>query len=514
MEGPTPVSALIHAATMVTAGVYMIARCSVLFAPERERVTIAVAFVGAFTPCSRVDRGGRFDLKKVFAYSTVSQLGFHVRRRRHPRAVAGVFHLVTHAFFKALLFLGSGVVMHAMLGHLDMRKMSGLKTSNSPRRGWLILIGCLALAGLPPFAGFFSRTRSSRRPGTRTGCCTLVLLLTAAADRVLHVPPLLPRLRGPDARPDRGRRRAPRRGRPRRRATPTPIYGHAPAAHADAGHGGAHVYDSGTTSAGKHAADDDDSHGARAYVALEAAHQQHGHASTPAVQTGTAGESGVDQHLATKAHQDATAHGHGGGHGHGHGDHNHEPMVMILPLVVLAIGAIGAGLLLGPTHILGHFLGDSPSFRLGYEAAAAKFGASEELKGNFGLATPHHGWGPLIIGTLVAAAGIGLAYFFHLKERARGDQLARSFGFLTRPMEAKYWVDEVYQSAIVEPLRLFGRLLFAVDRFVIDGLVWAISFVPQLSGWTLKLTVQRGYLQGYAVAMLFGLAAILLVVFL
>src|SRR6516164_2494517 len=155
MEGPTPVSALIHAATMVTAGVYMIARCGTLFV-NNTAAMITIAAVGAFTALFAATIALRqFDLKKVFAYSTVSQLGFMFVGVGCLAPVAGVFHLVTHAFFKALLFLSSGVVMHAMAGELDMRKMSGLKRV-LPITRWCMLIGCLALAGFPLFSGFFS----------------------------------------------------------------------------------------------------------------------------------------------------------------------------------------------------------------------------------------------------------------------------------------------------------------------------------------------------------------------
>src|SRR5579872_2290952 len=156
MEGPTPVSALIHAATMVTAGVYMIARCGTLFVTN-EAAMLTIACIGAFTALLAATIALRqFDLKKVFAYSTISQLGFMFVAVGCFCPVAGVFHLVTHAFFKALLFLSSGVVMHAMFGELDMRKMSGLKRV-LPKTRILMLIGCLALAGFPFFSGFFSK---------------------------------------------------------------------------------------------------------------------------------------------------------------------------------------------------------------------------------------------------------------------------------------------------------------------------------------------------------------------
>src|SRR5438105_15177146 len=156
MEGPTPVSALIHAATMVTAGVYMIVRCGTLFVPNVAAM-YTIAAVGTFTALfAALIALRQFDLKKVFAYSTISQLGFMFAAVGLWSPVPGIFHLVTHAFFKALLFLSAGVVMHAMLGHLDMRRMSGLKKV-MPKTNILMLVGCLALAGIPIFAGFWSK---------------------------------------------------------------------------------------------------------------------------------------------------------------------------------------------------------------------------------------------------------------------------------------------------------------------------------------------------------------------
>ncbi|HXE19043.1 MAG TPA: NADH-quinone oxidoreductase subunit L, partial [Castellaniella sp.] len=156
MEGPTPVSALIHAATMVTAGVYMIVRCGPLFTGNQTAM-VTIAAVGAFTAIfAAVIALRQFDLKKVFAYSTISQLAYMFVGVAVLAPVAGIFHLVTHAFFKALLFLSCGVVMHAMAGELDMRKMSGLRRI-LPITRWCILIGCLALAGFPFTSGYFSK---------------------------------------------------------------------------------------------------------------------------------------------------------------------------------------------------------------------------------------------------------------------------------------------------------------------------------------------------------------------
>ena len=156
MAGPTPVSALIHAATMVTAGVYMVARCNVLFrlAPEAMGV---VAVIGCVTAIfAGVIAIAQNDIKKVLAYSTVSQLGYMFLACGVGAYAAGMFHVFTHAFFKACLFLGSGAVIHAMGGEQDVRKMGGLK-SKLPITYWTFLIATLALAGIPPLAGFFSK---------------------------------------------------------------------------------------------------------------------------------------------------------------------------------------------------------------------------------------------------------------------------------------------------------------------------------------------------------------------
>jgi len=159
MEGPTPVSALIHAATMVTAGVYMIARCTPLFvaAPQAQH---AVALVGCFTALfAALIALTQNDLKRVLAYSTISQLGYMFLSLGIgwlPGILFGMFHLFTHAFFKALLFLGAGSVMHGMGGVVDMRRFSGLRRIMPVTCG-TFLVGCLALAGVWPFAGFWSK---------------------------------------------------------------------------------------------------------------------------------------------------------------------------------------------------------------------------------------------------------------------------------------------------------------------------------------------------------------------
>src|SRR6202007_1794801 len=156
MEGPTPVSALIHAATMVTAGVYMVARMNPLFSRAPFAMFI-VALVGALTAFYAATIGlVQTDIKKVLAYSTVSQLGYMFLGLGVGSYAAGVFHLMTHAFFKGLLFLAAGSVIHAMGGEQDMRKMGGLKTY-IPITFTTMLIATLAIAGIPPLAGFWSK---------------------------------------------------------------------------------------------------------------------------------------------------------------------------------------------------------------------------------------------------------------------------------------------------------------------------------------------------------------------
>jgi len=156
MEGPTPVSALIHAATMVTAGVYLLARFAPLYAhapgaaATAQYIGLATALLAALAATAQTD------IKRVLAYSTMSQIGYMFFAVAIGAEVAGLFHLVTHAFFKALLFLAAGNVIHALHGEQDMRRMGGL-WRRMPATSFLFLMGALALAGIPPLAGFFSK---------------------------------------------------------------------------------------------------------------------------------------------------------------------------------------------------------------------------------------------------------------------------------------------------------------------------------------------------------------------
>ena len=192
MAGPTPVSALIHAATMVTAGVYLVARAAPIFAGAPD-VSLFIALIGAVTALFAATIALRqWDIKKVLAYSTVSQLGYMFIGVGTGAYAAGVFHLVTHAFFKALLFLGAGAVIHAMHAAYhhahqddqdaqDLRNMGGLRRY-LPVTSATMLVATLAIAGVPPLAGFFSKDEILASVFTRAQGSTL------ASASVLGVP--------------------------------------------------------------------------------------------------------------------------------------------------------------------------------------------------------------------------------------------------------------------------------------------------------------------------------------
>ena len=156
MEGPTPVSALIHAATMVTAGVYLIVRCHVLFEKAYVIQDLAAGLGAATLLMAGLIALVQTDIKRVIAYSTMSQIGYMFVGAGLGAYSSGMFHLLTHAFFKALLFLGAGLAIHALAGEQDIRKLAGIGKL-MPQTKWLFLAGSLALVGVPPFAGFFSK---------------------------------------------------------------------------------------------------------------------------------------------------------------------------------------------------------------------------------------------------------------------------------------------------------------------------------------------------------------------
>ena len=203
---------------------------------------------------------------------------------------------------------------------------------------------------------------------------------------------------------------------------------------------------------------------------------------------------------------------------------------MIVPLVLLAIGAALAGYINIPNHHLGHFLGRSPSMMLAYNVASITYNKlevehSEEIvspvpfghadeRGEEIIDREHrtHLYFMIVSG-LISALGILMAYLFHLKDRPRAERAARAAPELVWLLDRKYLVDEIYQRGIVEPLRYFGRGLAVIDRFVVDGIVNAVGIIAQVFGVVLRLFTQRGYLQGYALTMLLGIAVILILIF-
>jgi NADH-quinone oxidoreductase subunit L len=448
MEGPTPVSALIHAATMVTAGVYMIARCGTLFVGNSAAMW-TIALVGCFTALFAGTIAMRqFDLKKVFAYSTVSQLGFMFVAAGCFAPVAAVFHLVTHAFFKALLFLSSGVVMHATGGELDLSKMSGMKAV-LPKTRWLMLIGCAALSGLPPLAGYFSKDEIIAASYFQSRLLAAAMLVAAFMTAYYTFRLYFRVFEGPLVVP------------------PPPADAH--------GHGG---------------------------------HDDHGHG----------GAGGHDAPDAESAHADEHQH------------HDHEPLIMIAPLAVLALGR-DPRRVTGVRARAGRVFGREPVDRAGVshrgaggvgqgprrppDAVRAARGAGSARDAQQGIRGAGAHRPPDAHNRQRADRGrrAYMAYLMHLRDRSAGEKLAIRFRGLTRVFEAKYWIDEVYQNGIIEPLRKGGGLLFGADRLVVDGLVRVAGFTPAAAGWIVRFTTQRGYLQGYAVMMLLGIAAILLFVF-
>jgi NADH-quinone oxidoreductase subunit L len=433
MEGPTPVSALIHAATMVTAGVYMVARSSAIYA-HAPNAMFVVAVVGALTAVLAATIAlAQNDIKRVLAYSTVSQLGYMFLACGVGAFAAGVFHLMTHAFFKALLFLGSGSVIHAMGGEQDMRHMGGLK-QKLPWTHRTMLVGCIAIAGVPPLAGFFSKDEilwSAFKVGGYGQVVWLMGFVVAALT---------------------------------------------------------------------------------AFYMFRMYHLTF---------------SGSFRGTEEQAH------------------HLHEsPPSMVVPLQVLAIGSIVAGLV-GIPAVLGEPLHIPNVFEHFLEPVFAP--AHHTLATVFTHPVPGHGLELALMAAsvLVGLAGIGVAWLFFRRHPEIPERLAGSLSGLHRLLVNKYYVDEIYNSLVVRGLALGGgRFLHATDRYLVDGgdgevrpglgvngLAWVgrdllarlsnvwdryvVDGLVNLTGIILDngsyvfRAVQNGLVQHYALAMLIGVFLII-----
>jgi len=434
MEGPTPVSALIHAATMVTAGVYMIGRNAVLFSHAPMTLEV-IAAVGVATALMAGTIGlVQNDIKRVLAYSTVSQLGYMFLAMGMGAYAAGIFHLYTHAFFKALMFLGSGAVIHALAGQQDMRHMGGLK-KYLPITYWTFFIGTLAIAGIPFFAGFFSKDEILYKTfvGTPYHHGSMVLWIVGMATALLTA----------------------------------------------------------------------------AYMFRLLFLTFHG-----------------AERFATAGHGDApghNAHGHAAGHGHRGAPHE-APMSMAVPLIILAIGSTIAGFVGVPHALGGHntieeFL--EPVFEVHGAATAGE--AQPVTEPAVPPAIPAEaGHGPAAAGDVgtermlmavsvgVAGAGIFIALYFWLWQPSAAARLAQQFGGLYRLLHNKYYIDEIYDAVIVQPIKQVstGALWKGMDAGLIDGSVNGVGATVQGASSSLR-RLQTGSVRTYAASLFFGAVLIL-----
>jgi NADH-quinone oxidoreductase subunit L len=434
MEGPTPVSALIHAATMVTAGVYMIGRNAVLFSHAPQTLEV-VAVIGTLTALVAATIGlVQNDIKKVLAYSTVSQLGYMFMAMGVGAWAAGIFHLLTHAFFKALLFLGSGAVIHALAGEQDMRRMGGLR-KEMPITYWTFLIATLAIAGVPGFSGFFSKDAIlGEAYMTHHAFLWAIGVFTAFLTATYMFRLVF-------------------------------LTFHGEARYATAGAAAA-------------------PHGAPAPSA-DAAHRAHG----------------------AHAHDAQAAHA-------GHGHHLHDaPPAMAIALIVLAIGAaligyIGVPASLGGSDGLAHFLAPSFTVEQTVEGASAATLPVHEAEG--AQATEGLEMGLMTVSVVAALAGIGIAFFFFLKRREAADAVAARFAGLHRLLEHKYYVDDIYDAAVVQPILITSRdgLWRVVDAGVIDGAVNGVGEALVDTSSILR-RLQTGSVRAYACSLVFGVVLIL-----
>ena len=444
MEGPTPVSALIHAATMVTAGVYMIGRNAVLFSHAPMTLEV-IAVIGAVTALMAGTIGlVQNDIKRVLAYSTVSQLGYMFLAMGMGAYAAGIFHLYTHAFFKALMFLGSGAVIHALAGEQDMRRMGGLK-KYLPITYWTFLIGTLAIAGIPIFAGFFSKDEILYKTfvGTPFHHGSQILWIVGMLTALLTAAYMF-RL--------------------------VFLTFHGPERFAAAG-GGAHSKDA------------------------------HGHGASHAA----AGPRRTCQHA--------------------HGAPHEAPMSMALPLIVLAIGSAVAGFVGVPHALGGHnaiegFL--EPVFEVHSTATAGEAPAPLTEPGGAPALQAEAEHAPASAGDIgtermlmgasvgVAALGILIALYFWLWQPSAATALEQQLSGVHRLLLNKYYIDEIYNAVIVQPLKQLstGALWKGVDAGLIDGTVNGVGAGVQGFSSTLRRT-QTGSIRTYAASLFLGAVLVL-----
>jgi NADH-quinone oxidoreductase subunit L len=460
MEGPTPVSALIHAATMVTAGVYLLARTHVLYTMAPLTMFV-VLLIGMATAIFAGSIGlAQTDIKKVLAYSTVSQLGFMFAACGVGAFAAAIFHLVTHAFFKALLFLGSGSVIHGLHGEQEMPKMGGLK-AKMPTTWLVFVIGGLALSGVPIFAGFFSKDEILWQVFSTGNVIPWVILALAALftafyttraiiltfygqprdkhlyDHAHESPPVMtvplmilavlstiggflwiPLLSGGQKLKD----------------WLSPVLG--------GDHGGAHA--------------------TAAHAATPAAEHAAGHAAETAPAAGGHAMSMADAMKATAEHASEESARAAAGAAHAVGDAAHA----------------------AAANVAGVFK---------YPGLLPPFGHDTTLEVIL-----------IVVSVVIALVGIFLASRMYAGRAEAAERLRQSWGGLHRLLLNKYFVDELYDAAVVRPVRSLSDFLWKiVDVRGIDGLVNGVGGFMRGTGDELRRW-QTGLAQNYAVAIMLG----------
>jgi NADH-quinone oxidoreductase subunit L len=423
MAGPTPVSALIHAATMVTAGVYLTVRCSTILS-HSPTASFVVALIGALTALFAASIGlAQNDIKKVLAYSTVSQLGYMFLAVGVGAYVAAIFHVMTHAFFKALLFLGSGSVIHGMHEEQDIRKMGGLKKYLKITWGTM-MAGWLAICGFPLLSGFFSKDEilwktfsTESLPGISGKVFWFIAALTALMTAIYMTRMMVMTFWGEER------------------------FGKAQAHHGHDEHHNAHD----------------------------------GHHSTP----------------------------------------HESPASMWVPLAVLAVlsvigGWIGIPHAMGGANHFEHFLEPAVAHAPAFNAAGHSAVTSERATGDLhsagaAKAEEHHDTTTELLLTglsvLLGLGGMGIGFMIWGKNPLK---------VMPKLLENKYYVDEVYNSTIINPIHLTSKWLLwkFVDVTIIDGIVNGTArLVSNIGAWGRLL--QTGFARSYAAIILIGAIAVI-----
>jgi NADH-quinone oxidoreductase subunit L len=452
MEGPTPVSALIHAATMVTAGVFLVARTYPLFLLS-EWALPAVGWIGAMTALLSATIGmAQFDIKRIMAYSTVSQLGYMFCGLAVLTPTGGVFHVVTHAFFKALLFLCCGAVMHGFAGQLDLRKLSGvMKLPGWKVVGIGMLVGCLNLAGFPFTAGFFSKDMILAEAFVTPGTAGIgwVLLLTAGLTAYYTFRVFFRVFAGP-----------------------------VEYTMGEEGHDAHH---------------DDLGHGGEAAKAPEPAHAHEPHAPGWAINTV----------LATLAALSLAA----TGLYFVKGDQG-----AVASLVQQSSAAFTSPYTHHATGDGAHDAHAAPSFQPVFVQAQSK--GHEPHAGSFLGMDPHAAM--YYASSAVGIAGIVAAFLLHLAGRtgsaaSRADLLLARLGPIPGWAQGKWYVDEFYDFLVCRPVWVLAYIFYLIDTYVVDGLVDLFGAAPRHAGGVIRPT-QSGELHGYALGMAGGIAVLIVIV--